>query len=72
MLNQAASWLGGTVNYPGAGSRATPVVNVSVAAPNVQVFIGNEQITGHVEIVVDGKLYELGAEINRQNGRLTA
>lgn len=33
LLSQAASWFGRTVDHPGAGGRATPVVNGAVAAP---------------------------------------
>lgn len=42
---------------------------VSVAAPMVQVFIGDEEITDRVAVVVDGKFAELRGTIRRKRGQ---
>lgn len=52
ILDQAARWYGGRfVSGMATPSAATPAV--TVAAPQVRVYIGNEEITSRVQVVVD-------------------
>jgi TP901 family phage tail tape measure protein len=54
ILDQASRWYGGRFMPGGGKATAAPVVNV--AAPQVRVYVGDEEITSRVKIVVDARI----------------
>jgi hypothetical protein len=63
ILDQAARWYGGRfINGGMATPSAAPAVNV--APPNVRVYIGNEEITGRVQVMIDQHDQRTGAAVS--------
>jgi cell wall-associated NlpC family hydrolase len=75
-LGQAASWFGGTVNYPGDMKAMPPnmtgmgqvTVNPTINL-NARVFVGGRELMDDVRVVVDNSLVTVTNSLNRKAGQ---